>query len=107
MKEERKKEIIDVDLDMINLMKILQEGKDTSALFIRASGEAEDNGCVMICGEHNQMVGAIVDSILSEESGMLKRTIFDAIVNYLSWEGNEHELVQFMEYIDDCRTENV
>mgnify|MGYP001480934841 CR=1 FL=1 len=98
--EKRKQELIDLDLDVLNLIKNASPELDTSLLYIRASGGREDDcDSLFTTAAHEQLALAIWGGISKNQE--FKQVVFDALINYLSCiENNKDRLLFTLSLID-------
>ena len=98
--EKRKQELIDLDLDVLNLIKDVEPELDTSILYIRASGDREDDcDSLFITATHDQLGLAIWGGMTKDAE--FKNAVCDALINYLSCiENNTDRLLFTLSLID-------
>ena len=92
--EKRKQELIDLDLDILNLIKDASPEIDTSLLYIRASGGREDDcDSLFTTAAHEQLALAIWGGISKNDE--FKQVVLDSVINYLSCIENEKDMLFF------------
>ena len=101
----RKEQVIDMDLDISNLFKENEIQIDTSAMYLRLTGDIDDDSSALIMnGTHMQMVNAMFASLVMDEN--FKACALDAVSNFLARKDNSDELLFFLETIDEIKDEH-
>ena len=102
--EARKTELIDMDLDISNLFKGNEVALDTSVLYIRSTGDIdEDSSAIVMSCQAEQMVEGMLSAMVVDDN--FKNCVLDAVSNFLIREKSGGELPLFLEILAEIKDE--
>jgi hypothetical protein len=102
--EARKRKLIDMDLDISNLFKGNEVALDTSVLYIRATGDMNDDSSaiVMSCSAEQMVEGVLAAMVVDDN---FKNCVLDAVSNFLIREKSGSELPFFLDILAEMKSE--